>query len=174
MESAKPKQGYVGKVGEPLTARDSCLRGGRYAFGFFHDGLLTRSEAFELPRGSEAALVSAVRTAQMITRKRRQQTRESVRKQRGHSLPAAEPHQKNSLRVGAESLAARSDGSFEITSLIAPRVSRHDSMHEFIEEGYREGGVAVVWAPNHALGDQLIAGRPQLGHLAFQFLRDVT
>jgi hypothetical protein len=36
---------------------------------------------------------SAARTAQMITHPERQ-TRESVRKQRGHSLAAAQPHQK--------------------------------------------------------------------------------
>ncbi len=49
-------------------------------------------------QGRRAA--SAVRTAQMITRQPvGQLTRESVRKQRGHSLAAAQPHQ-YSLAVG--------------------------------------------------------------------------
>ena len=35
-----------------------------------------------------------------------------------------------------------------------PVLHRHDPLHELVELGHREGSVAMVRAPVHALGDQ--------------------
>lgn len=43
----------------------------------------------------------------------------------------------------------------------SPVVPRHDPLHELIEHRHREGGVAVIGAPDHALGDQGAACRSQ-------------
>jgi hypothetical protein len=62
----------------------------------FRDDRRTRSEAVELPRGEcgrGTAREHREDGADDHSLTERQQTRESVRKQRGHSLAAAQPHQ---------------------------------------------------------------------------------
>ena len=51
-----------------------------------------------------------------------------------------------------------------------PVIAGHDAAHEFIKQRDRESGIAVAGAPDHAFGDQLVAGRPERGDLALVVL----
>ena len=59
---------------------------------------------------------------------------------------------------------AKARQGFDI--LVVPSISRHDATHELIKEGYGEGRIAVVRAPNHALGDNSAAHRSERRDLA--------
>jgi hypothetical protein len=36
----------------------------------------------------------------------------------------------------------------------SPVVSRHDPLHKLVEEGHREGCIAVIWTPDHPFDNQ--------------------
>ena len=57
---------------------------------------------------------------------------------------------------------------------ISPAVVRYDPFHELVEEGHSECRVPVIGAPDHALGDELIACGTQCRHLSIQALGNVT
>src|SRR5690606_13784203 len=53
-------------------------------------------------------------------------------------------------------------------SLHGPFLTRHDALHETVEHRHGERGITVAGAPHHALGNEMVAGRAQAGHLASQ------
>src|SRR5690606_27269733 len=57
---------------------------------------------------------------------------------------------------------------------VAPIVAGHDALHEGVEKRHGEGRIAVARAPDHALGDQLVAGRRERGDLSPEPIGDVA
>ena len=55
-----------------------------------------------------------------------------------------------------------------------PVVTRHNAMHEFVEHGNGECGIAMMGAPDHTFGDQLVPCRTEGGHISAQLIGDIT
>ncbi len=55
-----------------------------------------------------------------------------------------------------------------------PVISRHDSVHEFIEHGNSERCISMMRTPDHAFCDQLVSCRTEGGNITPKLISYVT